>query len=221
MEIIYKVKKLIYIKIENRKENKMKSDRIIKNAKIFTSDKDNPKATALVVKDGKFIYVGDESGFSEYEGEVTDLGGKFIMPSIIDSHVHVTIPVGFEYAEPGERIEPNGKQEALNIMAKYVKENPGLKRYRFLLEKKFLSGEDIVKEDLDVICPDAELQIQEGEGHSIWVNSKILERHGINDDTFHEDIHGWYSEDSYRSYGYSLCGCRNKRNYCFFCRRNV
>ena len=59
----------------------MKADRIIKNAKIFTSDKDNPQATALVVKDGKFVYVGDESGLSEYEGEVTDLGGKFIMPS--------------------------------------------------------------------------------------------------------------------------------------------
>ena len=74
----------------------MKADKIIKNAKIFTSDKDNPQATALVVKDGKFIYVGNEDGISEYEGEVTDLGGKFVMPGIIDSHVHVTIPVGFE-----------------------------------------------------------------------------------------------------------------------------
>ena len=161
----------------------MKADKIIKNAKIFTADKKNPKASALVVKDGKFVYVGDESGLSEYEGEVTDLGGKFIMPSIIDSHVHVTIPVGFEYADMGERLEPNGKQEALDIMAKRIKENPGQKRYRFLLEKKYLNGEDIVKEDLDAICPDAELQIQEGEGHSIWVNSKILERDGITDDT--------------------------------------
>ncbi len=161
----------------------MKADRIIKNAKIFTSDKDNPRATALVVKDGKFVYVGDEAGLSEYEGEVTDLCGKFIMPAIIDSHVHVTLPVGFEYAEMGERLEPNGKQEALDIMAKRIKENPGIKRYRFLLEKKFLNGEDIEKEDLDAICPDAELQIQEGEGHSIWVNSKILEKHGITDDT--------------------------------------
>ncbi|MBR1478909.1 MAG: amidohydrolase family protein [Lachnospiraceae bacterium] len=161
----------------------MKADRIIKNAKIFTADKDKPEASALVVKDGKFVYVGDEAGLSAYEGEVTDLNGKFIMPGIIDSHVHVTIPVGFEYADMGERLEPNGKQEALDIMASRIKENPGEKRYRFLLEKKFLNGEDIVKEDLDAICPDAELQIQEGEGHSIWVNSKILERHGINDDT--------------------------------------
>ena len=161
----------------------MEADRIFKNAKIFTSDQSNPQASAFAVKDGKFVYVGDEAGLSKYEGEVTDLGGKFIMPAIIDSHVHVTIPVGFEYAEIGERLEPNGKQEALDIMARRIRENPGQKRYRFLLEKKFLKGEDIVKEDLDAICPDAELQIQEGEGHSVWVNTKILERHCITDDT--------------------------------------
>ena len=165
------------------KGDNMKADRIIKNAKIFTADKDKPQATALAVKEGKFVYVGDEAGLSEYEGEVTDLGGKFIMPAILDSHVHITIPVGFEYADMGMRIECNGKQEALDIMADYIRKNPGEERYRFILEKKFLHGDDIVKEDLDAICPDAELMIQEGEGHSIWVNSRILARHGITDDT--------------------------------------
>ena len=155
----------------------MKADHIIKNAKIFTSGRVNPRATALAVKDGKFVYVGDEAGLAAYEGAVTDLGGRFIMPGIIDSHVHVTMPVGFEYTDLGMRIECNGKQEALDIMSEYIKKNPGEKRYRFLMEKKFLNGDDFVKEELDAICPDAELQIQEAECHSIWVNSKILERH--------------------------------------------
>ena len=161
----------------------MKADQIIKNAAIFTADSSQPQATALVVKDGKFVYVGDEAGLKDFEGEVTDLGGKFVMPGILDTHVHITMPVGFEYADAGERLEPDGKQEALDIMAKYIRENPGEERYRFTLEKKFLKGEDIVKEDLDAICPDAELLIQEGEGHSIWVNSRILAKHGITDDT--------------------------------------
>ena len=171
------------IREDERKENKMKVDRIIKNAKIFTADKDNPLATALAVKEGKFVYVGDEAGLSEYEGEVTDLGGKFIMPGILDTHVHVTMPVGFEYADMGMRLECNGKQEALDIMSDYIKKNPGEERYRFVLEKRFLHGDDIVKEDLDAICPDAEILIQEAEGHSIWVNSRILAKHGITDDT--------------------------------------
>ena len=51
----------------------MKADKIIKNAKIFTADKNQPKATALVVKDGKFVYVGDEASLSAYEGEVTEV----------------------------------------------------------------------------------------------------------------------------------------------------
>ena len=37
----------------------MKVDQIIKNAKIFTADENNLHATALAVKDGKFVYVGD------------------------------------------------------------------------------------------------------------------------------------------------------------------
>ena len=89
----------------------MKADKIIRNAKIFTSDKDNPKATALVVKDGKFVYVGSESGLSEYEGDVTDLEGRFIMPGIIDSHVHVTVGVGFEYTDLGVFVACSGKKE--------------------------------------------------------------------------------------------------------------
>lgn len=161
----------------------MKADQIIRNAKIFTSDKDNPLASAIVVKDGKFAYVGDEAGLSEYEGEVTDLGGKFIMPGIIDTHVHVTMSVGFEHADMGERTFSNSKQELLDFIKEYISKNPGQERYRFIVEKKDLHGEDIFKEDLDAISSDCEIQVQEGEGHSIWVNSKILERHGITDDT--------------------------------------
>ncbi len=160
-----------------------KADLIIKNAKIFTADRENPLAAALAVKDGKFVYVGDEAGLSEYEGEVTDLGGKFIMPGIIDSHVHVSFPMGFEYLDEVESITCSGKQEFLDIMKDYVAGHPGLKRYRFMVDKKYLNGEDIVKEDLDAICPNAELQIQEAEGHSVWVNSKILDRYHITDDT--------------------------------------
>ena len=134
----------------------MKADQIIKNAKIFTANKNNLQATALVMKDGKFVYVGDEAGLSAYEGEVTDLGGKFIMPGIIDSHVHVTTSIGFAYMDPGEYIFCSSKKEALDFMAESIKNNPGLKRHRFILERKYLNGDDIVKEDLDAICPDAE-----------------------------------------------------------------
>ena len=101
----------------------MKADRIIKNAKIYTSDKNNPMATALVVKDGKFVYVGNEAGLANYEGEVTDLGGKFIMPGLIDSHVHITTGVGFEYADLGVPVMCSTKKESLDFMADYIQKS--------------------------------------------------------------------------------------------------
>ncbi len=132
----------------------MKADMIIKNAKIYTADRDHPLASALAVKDGKFVYVGDEAGLSAYEGEVTDLGGKFIMPGILDTHVHVTTSIGFEYADLGVRFECDGKQGALDLMADYIQKNPGLLRYRFRMNQECLNGEILTKEDLDAICPD-------------------------------------------------------------------
>ena len=162
----------------------MKVDKIIKNAKIFTSNKDHILASALVVKDGKFVYVGDESGLSEYEGETEDLNGKFIMPGIIDSHVHVTMGAGYELVGTfGTIIKCDSKQEALDFIADDIRKNPGKDRYCYILDKKHLKGKDLTKEDLDAICPDGELQIQEAQMHSIWVNSNILKKHGITDET--------------------------------------
>ena len=162
----------------------MKVDKIIKNARIFTSDRENKLASALAVKDGKFVYVGDEKGLSEYEGETEDLGGKFIMPGIIDGHVHVTMGAGYELVgEIGKMLHCSSKQETLDIIAEDVRKNPGKKRHCYILPKKSLNGEDLTKEDLDAICPDGELQIQESQMHSIWVNSNILKKHGITDET--------------------------------------
>ncbi|MBO5534191.1 MAG: amidohydrolase [Clostridia bacterium] len=162
----------------------MKVDKIIKNARIFTSDRENMLASALAVKDGKFVYVGDEKGLSEYEGETEDLGGKFIMPGIIDGHVHVTMGAGYELVgDIGKMLHCSSKQETLDIIAEDIRKNPGKQRYCYILPKKSLNGEDLTKEELDAICPDGELQIQESQMHSIWVNSNILKKHGITDET--------------------------------------
>ena len=63
----------------------MKADLIIKNAVIYTSNNANPLAAALVVKDGKFVYVGDEEGLSDYEGEAVDLDA---VPLSLFCHCH-------------------------------------------------------------------------------------------------------------------------------------
>ena len=51
-------------------------DRIIKNAKVFTSDQNNLLASALAVKDGKFVYVGDEAGLPGIRQGSADCGAR-------------------------------------------------------------------------------------------------------------------------------------------------
>ena len=66
-----------------------KVDLIVYNAEIYTVDDINNKATALAIKDGKFIYVGDDSVMSKYSSSnVINAEGLPIYPGFIDSHAH-------------------------------------------------------------------------------------------------------------------------------------
>ena len=76
----------------------MKADHIIKNAKIYTSDKNNPMASALVVKDGKFVYVGDEAGL---KGILLYVGGNIVIGKHEFSEVEKRFKdMGFDRAFP-------------------------------------------------------------------------------------------------------------------------
>ena len=160
----------------------MKADQIIKNARIFTSDVKQPSASAFAVKDGKFVYVGDEAGLAAYEGEIVDLGGAFVTPAFMDGHAHLPCSVGMTSLGSMENIDGTNKRECLEAMRKVVNDHPEYDFYTFGLQLMNLGGEDLTKEDLDTVCADKEIFVLEGEGHSSWSNSLILKNMGITDD---------------------------------------
>ena len=164
----------------------MKVDKIIKNANVFTSAAVNYHASAFAVKDGKFVYVGNEEGLKDFEGEVVDLGGKFVMPGIIDSHVHMAMCTVFEYSPEMVPIVCDSKQECVDFIREYVEANPGREIYKFVLGFFYLHGEKLTRWDLDAITTEAQIVIMEAVGHSGWVNSKVLRDMNISDDV--EDI---------------------------------
>ncbi|MBS9774228.1 MAG: amidohydrolase, partial [Tenacibaculum sp.] len=66
-------------------------DLVLKNGNIYTENDKSPKAEAVAVKDGKIVFVGTNKEIENYIGEqtkVTDLQGKTVLPSFIDSHTH-------------------------------------------------------------------------------------------------------------------------------------
>ena len=74
----------------------MKYDIIFTNGKIFTSDTEKPYAEAMAVKNGRIAFIGSmeelkgEAGsdLSSCADKVCDLGGKRMLPGLIDSHMH-------------------------------------------------------------------------------------------------------------------------------------
>ncbi len=62
-----------------------KADRVYINGNIYTVDEEFSTASAIAVKDGQFIYVGDDSGVQAYIGPLTfvsDLEGKTVIPGL-------------------------------------------------------------------------------------------------------------------------------------------
>ncbi len=67
------------------------ADMVLFNGKIFTADRAQPKVQALAVQDGKVLQVGSDAQIKALIAsgtKVVDLGGKALMPGLIDSHSH-------------------------------------------------------------------------------------------------------------------------------------
>lgn len=72
--------------------SKQPSDMIITNARIWTGDERQPYAQAMAVSGDTIVAVGSRSGIMKHRSEATviiDLGGRFVVPGFIDSHVHM------------------------------------------------------------------------------------------------------------------------------------
>lgn len=63
---------------------------LLLNARVHSPS--HPDATAMAVRDGVVAWLGsDEVGLDQFpDAEQTDLGGAFVAPAFVDSHVHLT-----------------------------------------------------------------------------------------------------------------------------------
>jgi hypothetical protein len=74
------------------------ADLIFHNATVWTVDDANPSARAVAVKDGKVLAVGGDEAILKHRGpatQVIDVGGRFVVPGFIDTHVHFAQAAAF------------------------------------------------------------------------------------------------------------------------------
>ena len=160
---------------------KMVVDLIIKNAKVYTVNKKQSWATAIAVKDGKFVYVGQDAGLKDFEGPVKDAGGRFIMPGLIDAHCHIGHSIRSTTEPPSTMLESTGKANILEEIRDRIEAEPGKCEYLFSLSVEKLEGETLKFEDVDSVCKDVPVKINEQEQHSIWCNTKYFKSMEIDD----------------------------------------
>ena len=61
------------------------------NGKLHTQDENIPHATAIALRDGRILAVGDDTeirALAHDETEIIDLQGKRVLPGLTDSHIH-------------------------------------------------------------------------------------------------------------------------------------
>lgn len=83
-----------------------------------------PDATAMAVRDGVVAWLGsDEVGRAQFpDAQVVDLGGAFVAPAFVDSHVHLTA-TGLTLSGLDLR-DATSLRHCLSLLAEHVRANP-------------------------------------------------------------------------------------------------
>lgn len=189
---------LFSCKNEKKEQNTLSSATVYYNGDIITMQGESPQyAEVLVVEDGKIAFVGrKEEADKKYElAKKIDLKGKTLLPGFIDGHAHFdnfsTQAIGAKILPPPDAGAKN-IPTLINILKEWnTPENRALTGWIFgigfddsvLDEKRFPT-----KYDLDEVSTDFPIMIIHISGHFAVVNSKGLEKLGIDSNT--EDPEG-------------------------------
>lgn len=163
----------------------MRANKII-YGNIYTVDKKQPKAAAVAIADGRFVYVGDEAGAKAYLGEGTEelrYEKGIILPGLGEGHGHIA-PGGTE-ALFFVHMNPFGSlEEHLAAVKEFAEKHP---------ELDVIQGAGFVPTpDMGPDGPGAELLdpltdkpvvLADIGHHSYWVNHTAMERLGIDKNT--------------------------------------
>ncbi|MHB9296189.1 putative N-substituted formamide deformylase [Pillotina sp. SPG140] len=162
-----------------------KADTIYVNGNIYTVDAVFSKASAIVTKEDKIVYVGDSAealrNYRERNTTVIDLGGKTVIPGLIESHMHYQL-----LGQILDRIDIFQKPKA-DILEKVYAEAQRLGPGKWIVAmgwNNVLWGEDYpTKEELDAVAPENPVALARVDGHSTWYNSLALSLAGIDENT--------------------------------------
>jgi predicted amidohydrolase YtcJ len=167
-------------------KNDLVADAVFFNGKIVTLDAAGSTVGAVAVKDGKILKVGPSDEIRKLAGASThlvDLGGKTVVPGLIDAHCHPmeTIMMKDGWVDARYPACPSVKQALTNIAA-WIKNTPK-EKWVFVAcvsasENKFAEKRLPNKAELDAVAPDNPVIVADG-AHLAVANSMALKMLGV------------------------------------------
>jgi predicted amidohydrolase YtcJ len=164
------------------------ADLVLVNGKVITVDPEDSIVEAVAIKDGRILATGPTSNVKVLVGEgteVMDLGGKTVLPGIIDTHTH---PSGsaVRFSAINCRSPPIVSiGEILDLIAAKVGEvEPGeWIRCVNYNDIKLEERRHITRWEIDEVAPENPVFISKETGHLYVVNSKAFELADVSKDT--------------------------------------
>jgi predicted amidohydrolase YtcJ len=152
------------------------ADLVLRGGTVFTADDDHPFATAVAVRRGRIVYVGDEQGLDAFVDGATrtiDLGDGMLLPGFHDSHVHIVVGgLGLVSCDLSREETPEAVATRIatcaggNPAAAWVTGGGW--------QLGVFSDAHPTREQLDAIVPDRPAFFMSADGHSGWANSRAL-----------------------------------------------
>ena len=134
-------------------------DLVLRNARFTTLDRAKPIASAVAIREGKFVAVGDDAEVVPLAGATTrviDLKGRLVLPGLIDNHTHVVrggLNFNMELRWDGVR----SLADAMNMLARQVEITPPPQWVRVIggfTEQQFVEKRLPTIEELNAVAPD-------------------------------------------------------------------
>jgi predicted amidohydrolase YtcJ len=157
------------------------------NGRIYTVNEDQPWAEAVAIKDGRFLVVGSADDADAVIGQATaviDLSGDFVMPGVVDAHIHPY--ENYVQQEAGnllfsDQLDADGIAAAIREFATANPDKQWIRGLKYGFGA--FEGAKMTKEWLDEVVPDRPAYIVDESGHNATANSMALEIAGITAET--------------------------------------
>ncbi|MCL7452809.1 MAG: amidohydrolase [Anaerolineae bacterium] len=166
----------------------MRADLLLYNGRVYTMDPGQPSGQAVAMTGNRILAVGSDAELRPLlrpGAPAVDLGGRAVIPGLIDAHVHFG---SFSIGTYQNRVDLDNVPTKAEALARVAQAAAAKQAGAWIQgagwNKNLWPGAGFpTASDLDAIAPDHPVALQDKSHHATWVNSRALEVAGISANT--------------------------------------